>query len=101
MTSRSSGTLYRFSSSIVISPPVRLSLSSTVPRAYTHPPSRVALKGGNFHFASSTVTTSLWPRISSGFFLPFPFRRATTFERLASSAKICAGMPALSKTPFR
>ena len=32
MTSRSSGTFSRFSSSIVISPAVRLSLSSIVPR---------------------------------------------------------------------
>jgi hypothetical protein len=32
MTSRSSGTFSRFSSSIVISAAVRLSLSSTVPR---------------------------------------------------------------------
>ena len=59
MTSRSSGTLNRLSSSIVSNAAVRLSLSSTAPRPYTQPPSRVALNGGNFHFASSTVTTSV------------------------------------------
>ena len=35
MTSRSSVTFWRFSSTIVISAAVRLSLSSIVPRAYT------------------------------------------------------------------
>src|SRR6476659_4406196 len=101
MTSRSSGMFDRFSRSIVISPAVRLSLSSTVPRAYTQPPSRVALNGGNFHLDSSTVTTSLWPMMRSGRFRPFPFRRATTFERFGSSARIFAGIPSLSNTCLR
>ena len=100
ITSRSSRTFSRLSSSIVISPAVRLSLSSTVPRPYTKPPSRVALKGGNFHFASSTVTTSLWPMTSSGRLLPLPFNRAIRFERFASEPTICAGTASLSSTPF-
>jgi hypothetical protein len=47
----------------------------------------VALKGGNFHFAGSTFTTSLWPMMSSGRFRPLPFSRATTLGRFGSSAK--------------
>ena len=78
-----------------------LSLSSTCRGRRRSRRRASALNGGNFHFAASTLTVSVWPMMSSGRFRPLPFSRATTFGRFGLERKICAGMPLSSSTCFR